>query len=227
MSHGAVARGGRRAGSWGSTSGSGGSASRSPSATDSRRDRSRPISRARRWRPRTTPPRWRVVAEQGIAELVVGLPLEAPARRARWPRRPARGRDAVADCLGLPVTLRDERLSSHLAESRLGPMPRGRSGGPPSRTQRDRYREAWIERPRRSSSRTSSTPGSSGGVTGDGSKRPRAARAGDALVARVRRAGQPAGLSAADATATAPAAGSGVAGILRFLLFAGVLAGSS
>jgi RNase H-fold protein (predicted Holliday junction resolvase) len=49
--------------------------------------------------------------------------------------------EAVADQLALPVTLRDERLSSHLAESRLGPMPRGRSGGPPSRTQRDRYRE--------------------------------------------------------------------------------------
>jgi len=43
--------------------------------------------------------------------------------------------------LGLPVGMRDERLTSHLAESRLGPMPRGRSGGPPSRTQRDRYRE--------------------------------------------------------------------------------------
>jgi RNase H-fold protein (predicted Holliday junction resolvase) len=49
--------------------------------------------------------------------------------------------EAVAEQLGLPVTLRDERLSSHVAESRLGPMPRGRSGGPPSRTQRDRYRE--------------------------------------------------------------------------------------
>jgi RNase H-fold protein (predicted Holliday junction resolvase) len=48
---------------------------------------------------------------------------------------------AVAELLGLPVTMRDERLSSHLAESRLGPMPRGRSGGPPSPTQRDRYRE--------------------------------------------------------------------------------------
>jgi RNase H-fold protein (predicted Holliday junction resolvase) len=48
---------------------------------------------------------------------------------------------AVGERLGLPVTLRDERLSSHVAESRLGPMPRGRSGGPPSRTQRDRYRE--------------------------------------------------------------------------------------
>jgi RNase H-fold protein (predicted Holliday junction resolvase) len=48
---------------------------------------------------------------------------------------------AVAAALALPLALRDERLSSHLAETRLGPMPRGRSGGPPSKAQRDRYRE--------------------------------------------------------------------------------------
>ena len=42
--------------------------------------------------------------------------------------------------MGLTITLRDERLSSHLAEQRVGPMKRGRSGGPPSKTQRDAYR---------------------------------------------------------------------------------------
>ena len=47
--------------------------------------------------------------------------------------------------LGLPVALRDERLTSHLAETRLGPMKRGRSGGPPSKTQRDAYR-ARVDR---------------------------------------------------------------------------------
>jgi len=56
-----------------------------------------------------------------------------------WRRRDDHGYALVL--LGLPVFLRDERLTSHVAESRLGPMPRGRSGGPPSRTQRDRYRE--------------------------------------------------------------------------------------
>ena len=61
--------------------------------------------------------------------------------RARWPRPPPRGRRPSRSGSGCRVTLRDERLSSHLAESRLGPMPRGRSGGPPSKTQRDRYRE--------------------------------------------------------------------------------------
>jgi putative pre-16S rRNA nuclease len=83
----------------------------------------------------------RFVAEQEIAELVVGLPLEARGAHGPMAEAAATWARAVADLLGLPLSLRDERLSSHLAESRLGPMPRGRSGGPPSRTQRDRYRE--------------------------------------------------------------------------------------
>ena len=83
----------------------------------------------------------RFVSEQGIVELVVGLPLEASGAEGRMADAAATWAKAVAERLGLPVTMRDERLSSHLAESRLGPMPRGRSGGPPSPTQRDRYRE--------------------------------------------------------------------------------------
>jgi putative Holliday junction resolvase len=83
----------------------------------------------------------RFVTEQGIAELVVGLPLEASGAHGPMAEAAATWARAVADLLALPLTLRDERLSSHLAESRLGPMPRGRSGGPPSKTQRDRYRE--------------------------------------------------------------------------------------
>ncbi len=83
----------------------------------------------------------RFVAEQGIAELVVGLPLEASGAHGPMAEAATTWASAVAAYHALPVTMRDERLSSHLAESRLGPMPRGRSGGPPSRTQRDRYRE--------------------------------------------------------------------------------------
>jgi putative Holliday junction resolvase len=83
----------------------------------------------------------RVVAEQGVAELVVGLPLEARGNRGPMAEAATTWAQAVALLLGLPLAMRDERLSSHLAESRLGPMPRGRSGGAPSRTQRDRYRE--------------------------------------------------------------------------------------
>ncbi len=52
---------------------------------------------------------------------------------------------AVGTGLALPVTLRDERLSSHRAQERLGPMPRGRSGGPPTPSQREAYR-ARVDR---------------------------------------------------------------------------------
>jgi len=83
----------------------------------------------------------RVAGEQSVVELVVGLPLEASGRHGAMAEAAATWARAVADLLGLPLTLRDERLSSHVAESRLGPMPRGRSGGAPSKTQRDRYRE--------------------------------------------------------------------------------------
>jgi len=83
----------------------------------------------------------RIAREQGVGELVVGLPLEASGAYGAMAAAATAWAEAVADELALPVTLRDERLSSHLAETRLGPMPRGRSGGPPSRTQRDRYRE--------------------------------------------------------------------------------------
>jgi putative Holliday junction resolvase len=83
----------------------------------------------------------RVVAEQRVTELVVGLPLEARGTAGTMAAAATTWANAIGEQLDLPVTLRDERLSSHVAESRLGPMPRGRSGGPPSRTQRDRYRE--------------------------------------------------------------------------------------
>jgi putative Holliday junction resolvase len=83
----------------------------------------------------------RITREQSVTELVIGLPLEASGAHGPMAEMATAWAEAVAEQLGLPVTLRDERLSSHVAESRLGPMPRGRSGGPPSRTQRDRYRE--------------------------------------------------------------------------------------
>lgn len=83
----------------------------------------------------------RYVTEQGITELVVGLPLEASGAHGRMAEAASTWARAVAERLELPLTMRDERLSSHLAQARLGPMPRGRSGGPPSPTQRDRYRE--------------------------------------------------------------------------------------
>ena len=83
----------------------------------------------------------RFVAEQSVAEVVVGLPLEASGAYGPMAEAATTWATDLGNRLGLPVTLRDERLTSHLAESRLGPMPRGRSGGAPSKTQRDRYRE--------------------------------------------------------------------------------------
>jgi putative Holliday junction resolvase len=88
---------------------------------------------------------YQVVVANRVTELVVGLPLEASGAEGAMAGAARAWATAVAEQLGLPVTLRDERLSSHLAETRLGPMPRGRSGGPPSRSQRDRYR-ARVDR---------------------------------------------------------------------------------
>jgi putative pre-16S rRNA nuclease len=85
------------------------------------------------------------VREQAVTELVVGLPLEASGAHGPMAEAATAWSSAIGEALGLPVTLRDERLSSHVAETRIGPMPRGRSGGPPSRAQRDRYR-ARVDR---------------------------------------------------------------------------------
>ncbi len=86
-----------------------------------------------------------VVRDQRIDALVVGLPLEAAGHEGSMAEAARAWAAAVAEGLGRPVRMRDERLSSNLAESRLGSMPRGRSGGPPSKTQRDRYR-ARVDR---------------------------------------------------------------------------------
>jgi putative Holliday junction resolvase len=86
-----------------------------------------------------------IVAAQEIAELVVGLPLEASGQHGPQADLTIAWAEAMADGLGLPVTMRDERLTSHLAEQRLGPMKRGRSGGPPTRAQREAYR-ARVDR---------------------------------------------------------------------------------
>ncbi len=87
----------------------------------------------------------RIAAASGATEVVVGLPLdmsgtEGPAAAATrgWATE-------LAGRTGLTVTLRDERLSSHVAESRVGPARRGRAGGPPGPTRRAAHR-ARIDR---------------------------------------------------------------------------------
>ena len=86
-----------------------------------------------------------VIVREGIDELIVGLPLDVSGEEGPQAALTRAWADAIAVGLGLPVGFRDERLSSHLAEARLGPMKRGRSGGPPSKTQRDAYR-ARVDR---------------------------------------------------------------------------------
>jgi putative Holliday junction resolvase len=87
----------------------------------------------------------RVCREQDVTELVVGLPVDASGAEGEMASAARAWAAAISERLALPVTLRDERLSSFEAERRLGRMPRGRSGGPPSRTQRNAFR-ARIDR---------------------------------------------------------------------------------
>ncbi|MEO5941488.1 MAG: Holliday junction resolvase RuvX [Candidatus Limnocylindrales bacterium] len=87
----------------------------------------------------------RLLAEQGAVEIVVGLPFEAAGHEGTQARVTRDWVEAVQPLLGAPLRYRDERLTSHLAEQRIGPMKRGRSGGPPSRTQRDAHK-ARIDR---------------------------------------------------------------------------------
>jgi putative holliday junction resolvase len=86
-----------------------------------------------------------IVERYDVGELVVGLPLEATGAEGPQSTMTRGWAAGMAERLDLPVTLRDERLTSHLAETRLGRMKRGRSGGPPSKTQRDAHR-ARVDR---------------------------------------------------------------------------------
>jgi putative holliday junction resolvase len=80
-----------------------------------------------------------------VDELVVGLPLDMSGDEGSQAVLTRTWATAVAAELRLPLTFRDERLTSHLAEGRVGPMKHGRSGGPPTRAQRDAYR-ARVDR---------------------------------------------------------------------------------
>ena len=88
-----------------------------------------------------------LIEEHGIDELVIGLPIDAAGHEGAQAALTRAWVDALDAVLGgmVAISLQDERLTSHVAETRLGPMPRGRSGGPPSRHQRDTYR-ARVDR---------------------------------------------------------------------------------
>lgn len=87
----------------------------------------------------------RICEEQDVEALVVGLPLHLDGSEGEQALRTRRWVAAVHPLLRVPMTFRDERLTSHAAETRLGRAPRGRAGGPPSSTAR-RTRRARIDR---------------------------------------------------------------------------------
>ena len=86
-----------------------------------------------------------LAAEQGAEALVVGLPLNMDGTEGPQAARTREWAEAVSAASGLPLSYRDERLTSERAERRIGPAGRGRSGGPPSPAQREAYR-ARVDR---------------------------------------------------------------------------------
>ncbi len=86
-----------------------------------------------------------LAAEQRIDELVVGLPLELDGREGEQVARTRAWAQQVLPPLGRPMSWRDERLTSVVAESGLGRASRGRSGGPPSPAARS-ARRARVDR---------------------------------------------------------------------------------
>ncbi len=57
-----------------------------------------------------------LIAERGVEEIVVGLPLTADGREGDLARQARRFAERLADELGLPVRLVDERYSSQEAD---------------------------------------------------------------------------------------------------------------
>jgi putative Holliday junction resolvase len=82
----------------------------------------------------------RLVAEQHIDELVVGLPLLLDGRLGAQAEETRAWAEATLVPLGLPVAWRDERLTSVRAGQRLGALSRGAAGGPPSALARRAHR---------------------------------------------------------------------------------------
>lgn len=84
----------------------------------------------------------RLCDECGADAVIVGLPLHMDGTESEQSGRTRAWAEAVAAQLDRPLTFRDERRSSELAEMRMGRLPRGRSGGPPS----PQLRRAWRAR---------------------------------------------------------------------------------
>lgn len=87
----------------------------------------------------------RVVEEQRIDELVIGLPLNMDGSEGEQAAKTRAWAAVQVEACGVPITWRDERLTSERAEQETGPPARGRSGGPPSPVARAAHR-ARIDR---------------------------------------------------------------------------------
>jgi putative Holliday junction resolvase len=81
-----------------------------------------------------------LAAEQQATELVVGLPRNMDGSEGAMAIAARAWGAEIGARSGLPVTYRDERLTSVAAEASLPRARRGRSGGPPSHAARDRRR---------------------------------------------------------------------------------------
>lgn len=119
----------------------------------------------------------RIAAANGIDEVIVGLPLDMSGSEGAMAAAARQWAADVAQQTGLVVRLRDERLSSHVAESRVGTAGRGRAGGPPGPVRRAAHR-ARIDREAAAviledelEARRRAAPGERVGVQGDGTKR--------------------------------------------------------
>ena len=89
----------------------------------------------------------RLIDTHAVGMLVVGLPLELAGHEGTQAATTRAWVEALLPALARPleVHFQDERLTSHVAEGRVGPIGRGRSGGPPTRHQREAYR-ARVDR---------------------------------------------------------------------------------
>ena len=84
-------------------------------------------------------------AEHHIDEIVVGLPLNMDGTEGTQAARTREWVDCRLTLVGRRMTWHDERLTSVAAEGRLGRLPRGKSGGPPSAAARN-ARRARVDR---------------------------------------------------------------------------------
>jgi putative pre-16S rRNA nuclease len=115
-------------------------------AGDSKSGASRPLATIRRDTPEADAERIRrILTEQQIDEIVLGLPLNMDGTEGAQAIATREWAAAVEPILSAPIRWRDERLTSVRSEAERGPARRGSSGGPPSPAAR-RERRASVDR---------------------------------------------------------------------------------